>query len=312
MLTRREFALIAAGTLAVPRLATAALDSTVAGVPVGVQTFSFRALDRRTDGDGDLADVMVNAVAEAGLAECELFAPHAEPRFGPPAPLGGVAPAALQPALARGREALRRWRLETSLEHFTGIKRKFERAGIRVYAYNLSINDTFTDAEIDRAFEMAQALGAEVLSSSSTLAVTRRVAPFAEQHRVTFAVHNGVRADDANAAATPLSLEQLVAMSPRVRLNFDIGHYTAINLDPAAFVRAHADVITHLHVKDRRRNNGEHVAWATGDTPIGEVLGVLKGRRAPVRAMIEYEYPGTQAPVEEVRKCYDFIRRSLA
>jgi sugar phosphate isomerase/epimerase len=271
-----------------------------------------RSLDRRGDGDGDLADVIVKAVADAGLGECELFAPQAEPRFGPPAPLGGTAPADLQPALARGREALRQWRLTVSLDHFRAIRRKFEAAGVAVYAYNLSINDSFTDAEIDRAFEMARALGATVLSSSSTLSVTRRVAPFAETHRMTFAVHNGVRVDDANAAGSAASLDAVTDLSPRVRLNFDIGHYTAANLDPVAFLRDRLDRVTHLHVKDRRRNNGEHVAWATGDTPIRDVLVLLRTRRAPARAMIEYEYPGTRTPVEEVRACYEYIRTALA
>jgi sugar phosphate isomerase/epimerase len=312
MLTRRQFGRLAAAALVARGRTLAGAESVLAGVRVGVQTFSFRALDRRGDGDGDLADVIVKAVADAGLGQCELFAPQAEPRFGPPAPLGGTAPADQQPALARGREALRQWRLSVSLEHFRAIRRKFEAAGVGVYAYNLSINDSFTDAEIDRAFEMAQALGAAVLSSSSTLSVTRRVAPFADRHGMTFAVHNGVRVDDPNAAGSAASLDAITAISPRVRLNFDIGHYTAANLDPAAFLRERLDRVTHLHVKDRRRNNGEHVAWETGDTPIREVLRLLQARRSPAVAMIEYEYPGTRTPVEEVRACYEYMRKALA
>jgi len=312
MLSRRQFGAAAAAGLVAGGRALAAADSIVGGVRVGVQTFSFRALDRRGDGDGDLTAVVARAVADAGLGECELFAPHAEPRFGPPAPLGGIAPAELQPALARGRDALRQWRLSTSLDHFRTIRRTFEAAGVAIYAYNLSINDSFSDAEIDRAFEMARAVGASVLSSSSTLSVTRRVAPFAERHGVTFAVHNGVRVGDPDAAGSTASLDAATQISPRVRLNFDIGHYTAANLDPVAFLRDRLDRITHLHVKDRRRNNGEHVAWDTGDTPIREVLALLKARRAPVVAMIEYEYAGARSPVEEVRACYDYIRKSLA
>ena len=97
-----------------------------------------------------------------------------------------------------------------------------------------------------------------------------------------------------------------------MRLNFDIGHYTAANLDPVAFLRDRLDRVTHLHVKDRRRNNGEHVSLETGDKHIAAVLALLKARRSPARAMIEYEYPGTRSPVEEVRACYDYIRKTLA
>jgi hypothetical protein len=54
------------------------------------------------------------------------------------------------------------------------------------------------------------------------------------------------------------------------------------------------------------------VPWGTGDTPIKDVLQLLKKERWPIRAYIEYEHRGTGTPVEEVQKCVAFVRQALA
>jgi hypothetical protein len=46
------------------------------------------------------------------------------------------------------------------LDEFKAIRAKFDRAVIDLYAYNLSFRDNFTDAEIERGFEMARARSA--------------------------------------------------------------------------------------------------------------------------------------------------------
>ena len=52
--------------------------------------------------------------------------------------------------------------------------------------------------------------------------------------------------------------------------------------------------------------------WGQGDTPIKPVLLLLKGRKYPIPAFVEYEYKGEGTPVQEVRKCLDYIRQALA
>ena len=50
-----------------------------------------------------------------------------------------------------------------------------------------------------------------------------------------------------------------------------------------------------------RRNQGDNVPWGTGDTPIREVLQLLKQNKWPIARYLEYEYEGAGTPVEEVK-----------
>ncbi len=299
-MTRRTFGKIAVAALGFPgRMLAAGVDSTVSGVRLGVQTFSFRDLPRTPNGNA--VDAIIRAMTECGLSECELFAPQIEPQIGP----------GRGPASAQAREELRRWRLETSLDHFRAIAKTFRLAGISIYAYNYSFNASFTDAEIDRGFEITKALGAEIITASTTLDVAPRVAPFAERHHMVVAMHGHSRIEP-NEFATPESFAAAMKMSKYFKVNLDIGHFTAANYDPVAYIREHHADITNLHLKDRKRNQGDNIAWGRGDTPIREVLQLLKHERWPIRAYIEYEYRGEGTPVDEVKACLAYARQALA
>src|SRR5216684_2811383 len=118
MVSRREFGMAALGALALPRALMAAIDSKVKGVRFGVQTYSFRDLPRPEG--GDMVDVIVKAMTEDGLGECELWSPQVEPVS---SPAGGGRAAADSPEAARARAALRTWRLETPLDHFRALRK---------------------------------------------------------------------------------------------------------------------------------------------------------------------------------------------
>src|SRR5207247_7789437 len=93
------------------------------------------------------------------------------------------------PETQKAREDLRKWRVETPLDHFGAIKKKFDAAGITVYAYNYSPNASFTDAEIDRGFQMAKELGAGIITASTTLDVAKRIQTLAEKYWMVVALH---------------------------------------------------------------------------------------------------------------------------
>jgi sugar phosphate isomerase/epimerase len=305
MITRRQFgALTLGGIVAGINLKA----NTVSGVRLGVQTYSFRDLPHMPGGDA--IDPVIKAMTECGLTECELFAPQVEPQFGGGA--RGPRGAPPSPEASKAREDARKWRLETPLDHFAGVKKKFDAAGITVYAYNYSANASYTDAEIDRGFDMANALGAEIITMSTTLDVAKRIAPLAEKHNMVVSMHGHSNIDDPNEFATPDSFATAMKMSKLFKVNLDIGHFTAANFDALDYIRQHHADITNLHLKDRRKNQGDNVPWGQGDTPIREVLQLLKKERWPIRAYIEYEYRGQGSSVQEVKKCYEFAKQALA
>jgi sugar phosphate isomerase/epimerase len=303
VISRRQFTKAALAGLAVPAFSVHTSGaSPVGGVRLGVQTYSFRDIAR--SGTAGAADVILDSMKACGLDECELWSPQIE--VSPSAPRD-AAPA----AQATAREALRKWRLATGRDYYEGVKRRFAAAGMTVYAYNLSFNDSFTDEEINRGFEAAKAVGAEVITASTTLRVAKRLVPFAEKHGVPVAMHNHSNVTDPNEFATPQSFTTALAMSPLFRVNLDIGHFTAANFDALAFLEQHHDKITNLHLKDRKKAQGDNVLWGQGDTPIRQTLAWLKQKKSPVRAYVEYEYAGTRGAVAEVKACADFARQAL-
>ena len=305
MLTRREFGMLTLAGLV--RLKPDATDPKVNGVRLGVQTYSFRDLPRTSGGDA--IDPVLDAMKACGFGECELFAPQVEPQFSAGRGQRGGPPS---PEAVKAREDARTWRLETPLDHFRAIKSKFDAAGIAIYAYNYSPNASYTDDEIDRGFEMTKALGAGIITASTTLEVAKRIAPFAEKHKMIVAMHGHSNTKDPNEFSTPDSFAAAMKMSKYFKVNLDIGHFTAANFDAMAYIREHHADITNLHLKDRKKNQGDNLPWGQGETPIREVLQLLKREKWPIPAYIEYEYRGTGTSVEEVKKCFAYAKQSLA
>jgi sugar phosphate isomerase/epimerase len=263
-------------------------------VTLGVQSYSFR--DRPLD-------QAIAAMAELGLATCELWQGHLEPR------LTKESTAAQK---AGFREAVRKWRLETPVDHFKEIAARFAAAKVGICAYNYSFKGDFTDQEIDRGFVIARALGAPAITASAQQDVVPRVAAAARKHRMMVAMHN--HSDiKPNEFATPADFENAMKGPGRDRIavNLDIGHFTAANFDAVAFLQKHHRRIVTLHIKDRKRDQGPLTPFGEGDAPIRQVLTLLRDRRWNIPANIEYEYPGADS-VQEVRRCLDYCRTVLA
>jgi sugar phosphate isomerase/epimerase len=284
------------------------IDSKIDGVQLGVQSYSFRDLS---------LGGAIKAMAADGLGDCELFSPHIE--------AGGIE--AIRPLLehyqtmsAEERKAafdtynekVQKWRLTVPLDYFTGVRKKFNNAGIQLYAYNLSFNDKFTDEEIDRGFLMAKALGVGIITSSTTLPVAQRVVPFAEKHQMIVAMHGHSDVKDPIQFSTPETFAKALAMSKYYRVNLDIGHFTAAGFDAVDYIQKNHDQIVLLHLKDRKKNDGPNVPWGEGDTPIKPVLQLLKREKYPIPAFIEYEYKGSGTSQQEVAKCYEYAKQALA
>jgi sugar phosphate isomerase/epimerase len=284
--SRRDLAKAALGALtAAP--AWGRLNSEVNGVLIGVQSYSFR--DRSLD-------EALKAMQEIGLSECELYSGHVEPKTE-----RGEA----------GRNELRRYRLNEPLDTFKAIRRKFQKAGINLYAYNYSFRDDFSDDEIARGFDIAKALGAKVITASSTVTCASRVAPYAEKAKMVVGMHGHDNTRDTNEFAKPESFEAAMKLSRYIGVNLDIGHFFAAGYDPVEYLRQHHDRIVTLHIKDRKKDHGPNMPFGQGDTPIKQVLQLMRTEHYKIPANIEYEYKGADT-VAEVRKCLDYCKAALA
>ena len=286
-LTRREWSKLALGSVAAAALpfetfADGKPNSKVKGVQIGAQSYSFR--DRSLD-------EAIKGYLEVGLNCCELWSGHLEPK--------GV-----------DRAGLRTWRLTTPLNFFTLVGEKFKKAGIELYALNYSFRDDFNDEEINRGFLIAQTLGAKCLTASANVSIAKRVDTFAKKHKMRVGMHNhsNIR---PNEFATPDDFAKAMeGNSEYICINLDIGHFTAAGFDAVDYLKKHHDRIVTLHIKDRKKNQGDNVVFGQGDTPIKEVLTTLQKTGWKIPANIEYEYKGADT-VAEVKACYEYCRKAL-
>ena len=119
----------------------------------------------------------------------------------------------------------------------------------------------------------------------------------------------------AAAETTPETWETAFGYATHNGANVDIGHFIAgNNTSPVPFIRQHHDRITHLHIKDKKLKNGPNVPFGEGDTPIKEVLQLLRDNKWPIQATIEFEYPvppGSSRMVE-IAKCVQYCRAALS
>ena len=284
MYSRRDFGKLTLAGIPAALLAQKKINSVVSGVQLGAQTYSFRTFP---------LDGMIQAMMTVGLGDCEVYSPHVEPHV--------------------SRDELRKWRLTVPLEEMKAARKKFDDAGIAVSAYNLSFNDSFTDEEIDRGFQLSKAFGVNMITASSTLSTAPRLVKGAEKYRMIVAFHGHADVKDHNQFAKPESFAKALAMSKQFRINLDIGHFVAAGYDPIPFIQANHENITILHLKDRKK--GDPVAnlpWGQGDTPIKGVLQLLRDKKWPIKAFIEYEYAGKDDPITEVKRCFQYCKDALA
>jgi sugar phosphate isomerase/epimerase len=285
----------AAGVLITGRSARARpmIDSVVRGLQIGAQSYSFR--DRELD-------AAIQAFVECGLGECELSQGHLEPHI----------------EWRRGQSEFRKladWRLNTPLSFFEGVRKKFDDAGILLYAYNYSFNKFMSDAEIERGFQMARALGVKFITASSQVSIAHKVDTYAQKYKIMvgFHGHDNTRNPDEFSTAETFA-RAMAGASPYIGVNLDIGHFTAAGGDAVAYLRKHHDKIVTLHIKDRKKNHGANLPFGQGDTPIAAVLRLLRDNQWKIPANIEYEY-GEEIKgldtIAEVKKCTAYCKAAL-
>lgn len=305
--TRRAFlghAALLAASATLPGLARAAAakkgkpSSVMGGVRVGAISYSYRSVLTS-------AEELLEALIADGLSEVEMMGPAIQTYAGFMVAAGGgkakKAPAA--PAI-RYTDAQR----EAQLAKCRDLRKMYNDAGVNIHIHKIAFGPS--DEEIEFNFQVAKALGCEGITTERSDAMIARLAPFAEKHRIRVGFHNHT----TNFPQVD-QLDPLVSHGKYIGFNFDIGHYVAgtKGKSPIPVLEKYHAHILNLHLKDRTADGG-NLPWGQGQTPIKEVLRLMRKEKWTFPANIELEYkipPGSDA-VKEVAKCVEYCRAALA
>jgi sugar phosphate isomerase/epimerase len=208
---------------------------------------------------------------------------------------------------------LKAWRTSVSMDPFRKLRKMYNDAGVSIYAWK-QLNPSMSDEELEYVFDVAEALGCThtTLELPTDVAQLKRIGDFAMKKKIYAAYHT-------HTQGSMTAFDQAFAASKGNMANVDFGHFVAagnVGGTPMQFLQKFHDRIASFHLKDR--TTPEHCAlnlpWGTGDTPISEILHMVRQNKWKMPATVELEYaipPGSDA-VKEVKKCVGYCRQALA
>ncbi|CAN5168470.1 hypothetical protein BH23BAC1_BH23BAC1_22890 [soil metagenome] len=303
-------------------------NSLINGVQIGVITYSFRSLPDQS------AEATLQYVKDCGINAIELMGDSAEIFAGKPEAdidrstlfqLGRMKRNGetlteeqsrqledLSAQMEANNKKVAAWRSSVSMDKFSQLKKMYKDAGVTIYAFKPgAFGKNNSDAEIEYGLKGAKTLGAShvTLEHPSDDEHTRRLGKFADKHKVYVAYHG-------HEQQTPTFWDVALEQSKYNALNFDLGHYVAAgNPDPLELIKDKHSRILSMHTKDRQTpaNGKGNLPFGQGDTPIVEVLQLIRDQKYkfPATIELEYEIPQGSDAVKEVQKCLEYCRKAL-
>jgi len=288
-------------------------NSKVAGVQLGVTTYSYGSMPHKVD---DVVQYLVyagvNSIELRNVAEEDLGIPQGGPRGRRGAQLTDKERAELAKAAESAREAQRQWRLSLPMERYAEMRKKFNDAGINVYIAKFAPSG-WSDEEIDYAYKATKVLGSIGITDELTDQACRRLGKFAEKHQSLAMFHTHGQVADPG-----FSFDRAIGYSPANMINLDAGHYYgATGLHPNEVIVKYHDRMRSIHIKDKtgpkHATPDANKPFGEGDTPIADVLLLLKKEKWPISVDVEMEYtvPEGSDAAKEVKKCIDYMRNIL-
>lgn len=299
-LTRRDLGKLAAAAIPGAELLAASQawaqraakpNSKVAGVQIGLNVpYNFGGRDMNPD-------ELLDRILKMNISAVEMRSQPVENFLGSPAANGQKVEA----------DVMRKWRASVSMDRVAAFRKKYEDAGVLLEIVKYDGIYTMSDAEVDYCFNLARTLGARAISCEIDAKHTQRIGQFADKHKLPVALHG-------HAATTPAHWEAAFKQARYNWANLDLGHFLAgNNTSPVPFLKQHHARISHVHVKDRKLNEGAVTPFGEGDTPIIEALHVIRDNKWPIQATIEFEYPVPAGSdrMTEIAKTIEYCRKAL-
>lgn len=260
------------------------------GVQIGTITYSYRSMP-----DQSLPAILDYAV-KSGIGSVELMGTPLEAYAGIP----------------EDREEIKEWRKTVSMDKFKEIRKMFNDKGVNIHIVKMRCR-RWADEEIDYAFNVCRALGAMGITMEISEEAAERLAPFAEKHNLYVIFHNHGQPGEPG-----FNFEKFLDYSPKMMLNFDVGHfYGATGIHPNVILEKLHNRIASIHIKDKTGPDAAEPdtnrPFGQGDTPVADILNLIKEKQWPIVCDIELEYPvpeGSDA-VTEVAKCVEYCRNAL-
>lgn len=244
--------------------------------------------------------------------ECVIPAPGAAAGRGGGGGRGEMTPGQ-QAAQQEQAAKLKAWRTSVSMDPFKKLRKMYNDAGVTIYAWK-QLSPNMSDEEFEYIFNVAEALGCThtTLELPTDAAQLKRIGDFAMKKKIYAAYHT-------HAQGSMTAFDQAFALSKGNMANVDFGHWVAagnVGGTPVQFLQKYHDRISSFHLKDRTTpaHCAFNLAWGTGETPIKEILQLVKKNQWKIPATVELEYsiPEGSDAVKEVRKCVEYCRAALA
>lgn len=303
-ISRRRFlgsaAVLAAGA-ALPRISHAATasrkpNSVFNGVRIGTISYSYRSMFSN-------AEQVLEALVTDGLSEVELMGPAIQAYAGFNVSSGKAKKGGDAPAPVRYSDAQR----EAQIAKCRELRKLYNNAGVNIHIHKIAFGPS--DEEIEFNFLVAKALGCTGITTERSDAMVKRLAPFADKHRIWVGFHNHT------TNLPTFEADALVDAGNYTGFNLDVGHYVAgtKGKSPIPLLEKYHKRIVNLHLKDRTADGG-NLPWGQGQTPLKEILQLIRKEKWTFPADIELEYkiPDGSDAVKEVSKCVQFCRAALA
>ncbi len=286
-------------------------NSKVAGVQLGCTTYSYRMMPHKVD---EVIPYLllagINSIELRSVAEEDLGIPEMPAR--PRGTLTDKEKADFAKGNDEAREAQRKWRLSLPMERYADMRKKFNSAGIDVYITKFAPS-SWSDDEIDYAYNAAKVLGSIGITDELSDEACQRLGKFAEKHKSLAMFHTHGQVADPG-----FSFDKYLGYSPANMLNLDAGHYFgATGLHPNDVIIKYHNKMRSIHIKDKtgpkHATPNTNMPFGKGETPIADILLLLKKEKWPISVDIELEYPipeGSDA-AREVLKCIEYMRDIL-
>ncbi len=304
------------------------IKKTINGVRLGLITYSFRALKDQS------AEATLQYILDCRVNSVELMGKTAESFVGLPGTsfdqlsFNRLLRKEQKNILSKEEEKelvelkkqqkaydkeVKDWKKKRSIDRFNDLRKMYNSAGVDIYAFkpNYLLRKGNNDADINYAMQAGKTLGAGhvTLELPKDSNHSLRLGRLAEKNGIKVAYHGH---EQQHAHFWDIALKQ----SSHNAMNLDLGHYIAAgNTDAIELIKKQHPNILSMHLKDRQnpKNGKKNMPFGQGDTPIKEVLQMMRDNSYKFSATIEYEYqtPKDSSVIVEIKKSVEYCKNAL-